>query len=101
MNDDIQATGQQQVTPAFSSSLASPPPAPALYSDAGDDYNAEQQQANANLMPEQPVLTDDVAARSQSVADIQNGVADQLTEANPAQDQRCAKQPQSALKKTK
>ena len=66
MNDDIQATGQQQVTPAFSSSLASPSPAPALYSDAGDDYATEQQQASANLMPEQPVLTDDIAALSQS-----------------------------------
>ncbi len=94
MNDDIQATGQQQVTPAFSSSLASPPPAPALYSDAGDDYNAEQQQANANLMPEQPVLTDDVAALSKSVSDIQNGVADQPTEATPAQDQNSSDQPQ-------
>ena len=77
MNDDIQATGQQQVTPAFSSSLASPSPAPALYSDAGDDYATEQQQASANLMPEQPVLTDDIAALSQSVSDIQTGVSDQ------------------------
>ena len=82
MNDDIQATGQQQVTPAFSSSLASPPPAPALYSDAGDDYNAEQ-----------PVLTDDVAALSQSVSDIQNGVADQPAEAVLAQDQNFSDQP--------
>jgi nanoRNase/pAp phosphatase (c-di-AMP/oligoRNAs hydrolase) len=94
MNDDIQATGQQQVTPAFSSSLASPPPAPALYSDAGDDYATEQQQANEELMPEQPVSTDDIAALSQSVSDIQNGVADQPAEAAPAQDQSFSDQSQ-------
>ena len=94
MNDDIQATGQQQVTPAFSSSLASPPTAPALYSDAGDDYATEQQQASANLMPEQPVLTDDIAALSQSVSDIQTGVSDQPAEAVLAQDQSFADQPQ-------
>lgn len=39
MNDDNQQVSQQQVTPAFSSDLTST--TPTLYSDAGDDYQAQ------------------------------------------------------------
>lgn len=86
MNDDIQATSQQQVTPAFSSSLASPPPTTTLYSDAGDDY-AGQQQASSEFISE-PVLADGVATIDQPVSDLQKPINEQPVEASAySQDQ--------------
>lgn len=80
MNDDIKATGQQQVTPAFSSSLASPPPTTTLYSGAGDDH-ADQQQASAEFISE-PVSVDDAATINQTASDLQKAINEQPVESS-------------------